>query len=203
MDMGLVGGDKLKRHLQEMYEKLNTQKRLRVGFDDEEHYPDRQPAEPKHRAEGKMMSALDQRLRRNSRALSLSPRKATPGPSVAQVAHWMEYGTTSGEGDNKHQVIPPRPFFRTMLDEYGPQLGSEMAGLLRRTKGNADEALDIMGRKLEARLKESILKLDSPPLADSTVRRKGHSKPLINSGLLLASATYWLVDTQGGSDESA
>jgi hypothetical protein len=53
-----------------------------------------------------------------------------------------------------------------------------------------DSIHDRIGKKLVERIKAEIRKTTYPPLARSTVRRKGHSRLLIETGEMLDSVTY-------------
>ena len=54
------------------------------------------------------------------------------------------------------------------------------------------KVLGVIGAVMEAKVKETITggRPEWPPLKESTVKRKGHSKPLIETGMLRASITH-------------
>ena len=54
------------------------------------------------------------------------------------------------------------------------------------------KVLGVIGAVMEAKVKETITggRPEWPPLKESTVKRKGHSKPLIETGRLRASITH-------------
>ena len=54
-------------------------------------------------------------------------------------------------------------------------------------------ALDMLGAKVASYCQEAIDNGIEPALADETVRRKGSSKPLVNTGQL-KSAITWKVE---------
>ena len=105
------------------------------------------------------------------------------GTSVAMVAAINEYGAPS-------RGQPPRPFFRGMIarnkGEWGPALGKAMQA----TGGDAERSLDILGQEVQEELQDSIRELKSPPLAPSTIARKGFAKPLIDTSTMLRSVTH-------------
>jgi hypothetical protein len=105
------------------------------------------------------------------------------GQQVAEVAAFNEYGVPS------HNQ-PPRPFFRNMIaakeHEWAPALG--MA--LKANDYDVDKSLDLIGTGIEGQLRASIIELVSPPLAPSTIARKGKSKPLIDTGHMLNSVDH-------------
>jgi hypothetical protein len=87
-------------------------------------------------------------------------------------------------------TIPPRPFFRIMIAEQSPKWGEMAASIMKKNGNDIDATLDIMGQEIQGRLKESINKLVAPPLAQSTIRKKGFDKPLIETALMLNSISY-------------
>jgi len=105
------------------------------------------------------------------------------GQSVAEVAVFNEYGVPS------HNQ-PPRPFFRNMIaakeHEWAPALGMALTA----NDYDVDKSLDLLGVGIEGQLRASIVELTSPPLAPSTVARKGKSKPLIDTGHMLNSVDH-------------
>lgn len=102
------------------------------------------------------------------------------GTSVASVAAFNEFGVPS-------RGQPPRPFFRTMIadkkDEWGPALGDALSA----NGGDAHKALELVGEGIKGQLQASIVALESPPLAPSTIKAKGFAKPLIDTGHMLNS----------------
>lgn len=102
------------------------------------------------------------------------------GKSVASIAAVNEFG---GSG-------PPRPFFRNMIKANAPSWGDDVGKVLKATNFDASRTLGLMGERIVGQLRQSIRDLTSPPLAPSTVRRKGFSKPLVETGVMLNSADY-------------
>lgn len=105
------------------------------------------------------------------------------GTSVPAVAALNEYGRP-----NKGQ--PPRPFFRRMLKENRDGWADTTAKLLRANDYDAKRAMEQLGAVVAGQLQKSIVDLVDPPLAPSTVARKGFDKPLINTSLMLKSVTH-------------
>jgi hypothetical protein len=112
--------------------------------------------------------------------------KYPDGTSVPSVAAWNEFGVPSNNQ-------PPRPFFRIMIAEQSPKWGKMAAVLLQRNGGDIDATLDLMGQEIQGRIKESINALLTPKLADITIARKGHDKPLIDTALMVNSVNYEVV----------
>ena len=126
--------------------------------------------------------------------------------AAAQVAFWNEYGTTKntvsmtsslyGEESPSEQRIPPRPFFRTMIDKQSPTWGRLAQASLKMTNYSAQKSLEIMGLRIAEQLQKSIIDFDDPPNAQSTIDRKDTSSPLIDSHNMLRSVEYQVDDNQ-------
>lgn len=102
------------------------------------------------------------------------------GAQVASVAFWQEYGTLK---------IPMRPFFRNAITKNSKKwfaiLGDEL-----KTSGNAEFALNRLGEIAKGDIMQSITAIKTPPNAESTIKQKGSSNPLIDTGFLRASVNY-------------
>ncbi len=107
------------------------------------------------------------------------------GLPVAANAAFQEFGTP-----NARAPIPPRPFFRNMIAKKSPEWGPAIAGLLRAYRYNLQSVLGLTGAAIQGQLKQSIIDTNSPPLAPSTIRRKGFSKPLIETSHMINSVDY-------------
>lgn len=128
------------------------------------------------------------------------------GTPVAQVAFWNEFGTKGrafGESPHPEAVaegirkepslvggIPPRPFFRLMVAKHSDDWADGLGKALIATKGDGPRALALMGEEIKGQLTQSINDLTTPPLAPSTIRRKGFSKPLIDTAHMIDSIAY-------------
>lgn len=99
------------------------------------------------------------------------------GTTVGQVAAWLEYGT---EPHGDHPGQPERPFLRRMVQEQGPRLRKRarriVADLIDGRASSAQEALELLAKDAEEATAESFDTMNAwaAPLADATVRRKGH-----------------------------
>lgn len=104
--------------------------------------------------------------------------------SVLQKAIWNEFGT---------KTSPPRPFFAKAYEQNLDKL-SEFAGKLAdqilTSKITKEQALDKMGLWFANRVKASIRSGDFAENAPSTIRQKGSSKPLIDSGQMMNAVTW-------------
>lgn len=104
------------------------------------------------------------------------------GTPVAAVAFWNEFGAPS-----KGQ--PPRPFFRQMIEAESSTWPDKLAALLAGGH-DVEDSLALLGEDIEGALKQSIMSLSSPPLAQSTIDAKGFEKPLIDTGQMKDSVGY-------------
>ena len=111
------------------------------------------------------------------------------GTPVATVAATNEFGRP-----DKGQ--PPRPFFRTMIDENSPNWGRQIGKLLKANGGDSEAALDAMGSVIKGQLQRSINQFTSPPLAPSTVAAKGFDKPLISTAHMIKSIDYEIAERE-------
>ena len=107
------------------------------------------------------------------------------GTPVAAVAYWNEYGK---EGQ------PPRPFFRRMIAEESPTWAGKMAKLAKATNYDGARVLGMMGEDIQGALKQSINDFQTPALAPSTIANKGFAKPLIDTGHMISSITYEVIE---------
>jgi hypothetical protein len=103
------------------------------------------------------------------------------GISVKEVANMNEFGTANA---------PPRPFFRQFIDENQKGWTATLRKYLKGYSYDREETLRAMGELMVKQLQATIDKFDSVPLAESTIRKKGHDKQLIDTKLMRESASY-------------
>jgi hypothetical protein len=84
-----------------------------------------------------------------------------------------------------------------MISANSTQWPGEFSQLIRSSNYDARLALGLMGERIKSQLQDSIRELNSPPLAESTIKRKGFDKPLVDTGHMQNSVDY-AVD---GGDE--
>jgi len=98
---------------------------------------------------------------------------APNGDSLALRAFRLEFGTDK---------MPPRPAFRNMIAAKAGEWPQGIAYQLKATNYDLRLTLERTGEAIKGQLKESYLDLWSPPLAASTIAKKGFDKPLIEHG---------------------
>lgn len=113
--------------------------------------------------------------------------------TVAQIAAIHEFGAP-GAG------IPERSFMRGAIDQNGPALEKFMRRLTLEIllgKSTRKRAFGILGEFVKNLMKRTIQRGVPPPNAPETIRRKGSSKPLIDTGQMINSID-WEVEEGGG-----
>lgn len=105
------------------------------------------------------------------------------GKPVAMIAAFNEFGVPS-------HGQPPRPFFRNMIAKNKGGWPNLVKVALKNANYDTPKALKVVGEVLRGQLVQSIVDTNAPPLADSTKKRKGFDKPLIDSGHMMNSVDY-------------
>lgn len=127
----------------------------------------------------------------------LSNSSYPDGTPVALIAAIQNWGAPS-------RGIPPRPFFSDMIRKHQAEWGPLTGALLKANNYDAGKTLDKLGEEVVGELRESITETNDPPLAESTLRKRGvggmvynpsdkrtfGAKPLIATGWMFNSADY-------------
>ena len=108
-------------------------------------------------------------------------RKQKPLP-VSLVAAWNELGTPG---------TPPRPFMARAV-AAAPAV---LKPLLARSIDAEEPAItyrtgQLLGQAMQELIQLQIIRLRTPQLADTTIRRKGSSNPLLDTGFMVGATTY-------------
>lgn len=106
------------------------------------------------------------------------------GEYVANVAKIQEYGTLK---------IPARPFFRNAIAKNGAKWLTFMKNQFTSNQ-NLDLSLNQAGELARGDIVASIMQTNNPPNAETTIKAKGSSKPLIDTGFMRASVTFKVVN---------
>lgn len=104
------------------------------------------------------------------------------GQNVATVAKYQEFGTLR---------IPARPFFRQAIMKNNKKwldLFKKHALITTETK-----AFAIVGEIAKGDIQQSITQLRTPPNSPNTIKAKGSSNPLIDTGIMRRSVTYKVI----------
>ncbi len=106
------------------------------------------------------------------------------GVTVLEYGSYNEFGTKD---------IPERSYIRSTIDERKRRIFGKAFNLQESIflgKMSIEKALGIMGTLIKGNIVQKIVDLRSPANADSTLRAKGSSNPLIDSGRLRQSIDY-------------
>lgn len=106
---------------------------------------------------------------------------APNGDSIPLRAYRLEFGTDR---------MPARPAFRNMIAAKSSEWPGGIAYQLKATNYNLELTLERTGEAIKGQLKESYLELWTPPLAPSTIKKKGFDKPLIEHGDTINAIAY-------------
>ncbi|UQS95081.1 hypothetical protein Pam3_10 [Pseudanabaena phage Pam3] len=125
------------------------------------------------------------------------PSGAVTG-AIVMRAIWNHYGTRGGaSGGGWGGPIPPRPFLlnavRRNQSKYMDRLRSEGRKIIRGSS-NLRAVLAKLGAEATVDVQEEITNLKSPPNSPTTIRLKGSSNPLIDTGEMRAKTT-WKIET--------
>lgn len=114
------------------------------------------------------------------------------GTDICEVAAYNELGT---------EHIPARPFLRKSVDENVNKINSFMKAKVRDlTQGvSGEQVLKEIGIFQKDLIQEKITSGGFAPNADSTIAKKGSSKPLIDTGRMRQSVNY-VIQKKGSGD---
>lgn len=102
------------------------------------------------------------------------------GIYVADVAKNNEFGTLE---------IPSRPFFRNAIENNSKKWINFLAQDLVKSE-NAEISYNRLGEVARGDIVKSINQTNSPANSPLTIKAKGSSKPLVDTGFLRANVTF-------------
>lgn len=102
------------------------------------------------------------------------------GIYVADVAKNNEFGTLE---------IPSRPFFRNAIENNAKKWVNFLAQDLVKSE-NAEISYNRLGEVARGDIVKSINQTNSPANSPLTIKAKGSSKPLVDTGFLRANVTF-------------
>lgn len=114
------------------------------------------------------------------------------GVTVLQYGSANEFGA-SGAGKNRNVEIPERSYIRSTIDERKRRIFGKAFQLQESIflgKISVKKALGIMGLLIQGNIIQKIVSLRSPANEASTIKKKGSSNPLIDTGRLRQSINY-------------
>lgn len=178
MAVGARGGEALAKRLTEIAARVSQPATLRVGFLESARYPNGQQV-----AYIAAIQEFGATINREAGETTIYRKISERTGDFLRGGRFVKraksnFATTHYVG--AHVItIPPRPFFRRMIKANAPTWPADIAKLLKATQFDAQETMRRMGEKIVKQLRKSIQDLVDPPLAPSTIRGKGFSKPLI------------------------
>lgn len=114
------------------------------------------------------------------------------GLTNVELAAIHEWGTRDGH-------VPERSFIRSTIDENSAKyhdLAKRLLSMVIDGKKTTFEALSLLGLRVVADIRRTIQRGIPPPNAESTIRQKHSSKPLIDKGQLINSITYKVTSSE-------
>lgn len=112
---------------------------------------------------------------------------AKDGTNIAEYAAYNEEGTKN---------IPSRPFIRSWVDNNQEQINKVMDSALNGVvagKRTAEDAMKRIGEFGASGIKKNIVSGGFEQNKASTIKRKGSSKPLIDTGAMRNAISYEVV----------
>lgn len=148
----------------------------------------------KKTADGKKFEKMLRELSQMQVRIGFQHGKATEddGTDICDVAAWNELGTENS---------PSRPFLRKSVDENEAAINSFLQSKKKDlAKGvPAEQILKEIGIFQKDLIQEKITEGSYEPNAPSTVRKKGSSKPLIDTGRMRQSVDF-VIQKKGSGD---
>lgn len=113
--------------------------------------------------------------------------------SNAALAYIHELGAPAAN-------IPARPFMAPGIEDAKERITAQLEkgskALMEGNAHKADQALNAAGLIAVNSIKNKISDGDFAPLKDSTIKRKGSDRPLLDSGQMRNSITYLVVNRE-------
>lgn len=141
----------------------------------------------------KSLDRLRQRLVGDSRVVNVGVpegKREEDGTPVAMIAAVHEFGSPS-------QGIPERPFLRVAIQRNRQKyVRLNRINLVKMLRGQAtvDQALGRLGEMAKGDVQTEIRSGVFTPLKEATKKRKGSSRPLIDTGQMVQSIAWELGD---------
>ena len=146
-------------------------------------------------ADGKKLQKMLKELAEKEVRVGFQAGKATEedGTDICDIAAWNELGTVH---------IPARPFLRQSVDDNVSKINSFLQSkkkdLVRGV--SAEQVLKEIGIFQKDLIQEKITEGNFTPNAESTVKKKGSSKPLIDTGRMRQSVNYEIKSKGSGGE---
>lgn len=108
--------------------------------------------------------------------------------TLIKVASVNEFGSDDGR-------IPERSYIRSTAEDNAEEWERMQTNVLKavaegKPETHIDKLLEGVGVRMQSQIQERIVELDDPPNAPSTIKAKGSSSPLIDTGQLKSSISH-------------
>jgi hypothetical protein len=138
---------------------------------------------------GNVDAVLQLQALRDSDATKRLKHIFKPGPTMAELGEIFEFGL----GNN-----PERSWLRNFMIENGAKLSAKVKRVAEKVvtgEMTAEQGMNLLGLDAVGGIKKRIQANIPPPLAPSTLARKGPNKttPLIDTGMWIGSITHEVV----------
>ena len=116
---------------------------------------------------------------------------------IAEIARINEYGGLSKSRDGKVVRIPARPYFRQALIATESRVVKSITDIVQAVLHNKpyQHLLEQQARLAALDIILSIKKQNMTPLAQKTIKIKGHDIQWIDTGVMLSNITYRVYKT--------
>lgn len=97
------------------------------------------------------------------------------------------------KASTQYITIPERAFLRNGYDANKAEVIENAEGILPAVLDgsmDADKFLEMIGLILSSNIKDYAQHLDTPPLHSFTIKQKGSSNPLVDTGDMIGAITY-------------
>ena len=122
------------------------------------------------------------------------------GITLGRLAGVHEYGAAIRMPGGTILLIPERSFIRASIKENERAYSDVVRGFAKRVLDGSmseERALGLLGVRAVADMQRRISRGIDPPNAQSTIDRKGSSKPLIDTGRLRQGLSWLVVAKRG------
>lgn len=116
------------------------------------------------------------------------------GVDLCDIAMFNELGTIH---------IPSRPFMRDTVDNHQDEILDYIVKWSKKCLEGSMETHEMMmniGMLVKGLMQKEIVRGDFVPNAETTIKRKGSDKPLIDSGLMRESVSYHITTKENSED---
>lgn len=110
------------------------------------------------------------------------------GTSIVSVAAAHEFGT---------DTIPKRPTLRAGVDSARNDISefiADQAELVISGDASPESVMDGVGAIAQASVQQGIVDLKAPPNEAATIKRKGSSNPLVDTGEMKGAVTFIVIN---------